>query len=84
MPMDAYRSGNKYVVHFHLPGVASDSNDLDVDRNVLTAKAERSVDCGENADVQVAEGPRGVLSRQLFPGDTLDGEHIQAAYDAGC
>ncbi len=83
MPMDAYRSGNDYVVQFDLPGVAPDSIDLDVERNVLTVKAERHADYGEDAEVQVAERPRGVFSRQLFLGETLDPEHIKASYDAG-
>lgn len=83
MPMDAYRSGNEYVVQFDLPGVAPDSIDLDVERNVLTVKAERSPDYGEDAEVQVAERPRGVFSRQLFLGDTLDAANIAANYEAG-
>ncbi|WP_027945348.1 Hsp20/alpha crystallin family protein [Amycolatopsis taiwanensis] len=83
MPMDAYRSGEEFVVHFDLPGVSPDSIDLDVERNVLTVKAERSPEYGEGADVQVAERPRGVFSRQLFLGESLDAEHIKASYDAG-
>ncbi|MEV6904320.1 Hsp20/alpha crystallin family protein [Amycolatopsis sp. NPDC051372] len=83
MPMDAYRSGNEYVVQFDLPGVAPDSIDLDVERNVLTVKAERSPDYDEGAEVQVSERPRGVFSRQLFLGDTLDADNIAARYDAG-
>lgn len=83
MPMDAYRSGNNYVIQLDLPGVAPDSIDLDVERNVLTVKAERSPTYDENAEVQVAERPRGVFSRQLFLGDTLDAEGIAASYDAG-
>jgi HSP20 family protein len=83
MPMDAYRSGNDYVVQFDLPGVAAESIDLDVERNVLTVKAERTPDYGEGAEVQVSERPRGVFSRQLFLGDTLDADNIKAHYEAG-
>jgi HSP20 family protein len=83
MPMDAYRSGNDYVVQFDLPGVAPDSIDLDVERNVLTVKAERTPAYAEGDEVQVSERPRGTFSRQLFLGDTLDADHIQANYDAG-
>jgi HSP20 family protein len=75
MPMDAYRSGEHFVVSFDL---------LDVERNVLTVKAERRpVATGEHVEMQVAERPLGVFSRQLFLGDTLDTEHIDASYDAG-
>ena len=41
MPMDAYRDGDQFVVAFDLPGVAPDAIELDVERNVLTVKAER-------------------------------------------
>lgn len=83
MPMDAYRSGNDYVVEFDLPGVAPESIDLDVERNVLTVKAERTPRYDEGAEVQVSERPRGLFSRQLFLGDTLDADSIKADYDAG-
>ncbi|MGH3461694.1 MAG: Hsp20/alpha crystallin family protein [Kribbellaceae bacterium] len=84
MPMDAYRSGDQFVVAFDLPGVAPDAIALDVERNVLTVKAERRPpEVGENVEMQVAERPLGVFSRQLFLGDTLDAERIEASYDAG-
>ena len=83
MPMDAYRDGEQFVVQFDLPGVDPSSIDLDVERNVLTVKAERAPDYGDNVELQVAERPRGVFSRQLFLGDTLDADRIEAHYDAG-
>jgi HSP20 family protein len=83
MPMDAYREGDHFVVHFDLPGVDSDSIDLDVERNVLTVKAERRAETGENVEVIVSERPRGVFSRQLFLGDTLEADRIEASYNAG-
>lgn len=84
MPMDAYRDGDEFVVAFDLPGVAPDAIELDVERNVLTVKAERRpVSTGDSVELQVAERPLGVFSRQLFLGDTLDTEHINAGYDAG-
>jgi HSP20 family protein len=83
MPMDAYRDGEQFVVHFDLPGVDPSSVDLNVERNVLTVKAERVPSYGEQVELQVAERPRGVFSRQLFLGDTLDANRIEATYDAG-
>ena len=84
MPMDAYRVGDEFVVAFDLPGVAPDAIELDVERTVLTVQAERRpVSTGEQVEMQVAERPLGVFSRQLFLGDTLDAEHIDASYDAG-
>lgn len=83
MPMDAYRQGNEYVVRFDLPGVAPDSIDLDIERNVLTVKAERELEFGDDVEVTLAERPRGLFSRQLFLGDTLDVDKVEADYDAG-
>jgi HSP20 family protein len=84
MPMDAYRDGDRFVVAFDLPGVDADAIELDVERNVLTVKAERRpVAAGEQVEMQVAERPLGVFSRQLFLGDTLDTDHIDAHYDTG-
>ncbi|MFD9697795.1 Hsp20/alpha crystallin family protein [Lentzea sp. NPDC059081] len=82
MPMDAYRDGDEFVVCFDLPGVASDAIELDVERNVLTVKAERRP-LGADVQMQVSERPLGVFSRQLFLGDTLDTDRIDATYDAG-
>lgn len=84
MPMDAYRDGEQFVVAFDLPGVDPNAIELDVERNVLTVKAERRpVERGENVEMQISERPLGVFSRQLFLGDTLDTEHINAGYDQG-
>ncbi len=84
MPMDAYRSGDEFVVVFDLPGVPAEAIDLDVERNVLTVKAERRPALvAEGVEMQVAERPLGVFSRQLFLGDTLDADRIEAAYDNG-
>jgi HSP20 family protein len=84
MAMDAYREGEQFVVRFDLPGVDPDGIELDVERNVLTVKAERRpAVAGEDVEMQVAERPLGVFSRQLFLGDTLDTAHIEAGYHAG-
>ena len=83
MPMDAYRAGDTYIVTFDLPGVSADAIDLDVERNVLTVKAERRPKTEEGAEMQVAERTHGVYSRQLFLGDTLDAENIAAEYTDG-
>ncbi len=82
MPMDAWRDGDTFYVEFDLPGVDPDSVDLDVERNVVTVKAERPSRASD-AELIAAERPRGVFSRQLILGDNLDTEHIAASYDAG-
>ncbi|MFG2731964.1 Hsp20/alpha crystallin family protein [Streptomyces canus] len=83
MAMDAYRSGDDFVVHFDLPGVDPETIELDVERNVLNVRAERRVPAPEGAEMIVAERPTGSFTRQLFLGDTLDTERIDASYDVG-
>lgn len=83
MPMDAWQEDGEFVVAFDLPGVTPDTVDLNVERNVLTVRAERSDPTQPNVELVVAERPRGVFSRQLILGDTLDTEHIKATYDFG-
>jgi len=82
MPMDAWREGDRFVIEFDLPGVNTDSIDLDVERNVLTVRAERVARNGD-WEMLASERPRGVFSRQLVLGDNLDLDRIEAAYDGG-
>jgi HSP20 family protein len=82
MPMDAWRDGDTFVVELDVPGVDADSIDLDVERNVVTVRAERP-GSEENREMLAAERPRGLFSRQLVLGDTLDTDKITASYDAG-
>ncbi|MEV4437675.1 Hsp20/alpha crystallin family protein [Streptomyces sp. NPDC049577] len=83
MPMDAYRSGDEFVVKLDLPGVDPEKIDLDVERNVVTVRAERSSTAPADAELIAAERPAGSFSRQLFLGDTLESDRIEASYDAG-
>ena len=84
MPMEAYRAGEQFVVHFDLPGVDPESIDLNVERNVLTVKAERRPTAnGEGVETLVSERAYGAFSRQLFLGQALETDRIEASYDAG-
>jgi HSP20 family protein len=83
MPIDAYRSGEEFVVHFDLPGIDPSSIDLTVEKNVLTVHAERRRAEAEGVEMLVAERPHGTFSRQLFLGETLDTDGIDARYGDG-
>jgi HSP20 family protein len=82
MPMDAWRTGDQFIVEFDLPGVEPESLDLDVERHVLTVRAERPP-FGADEDIVAAERPRGVFSRQLFLAENLDTNRIEASYNDG-
>ena len=82
MPMDAWREGDAFVLEFDLPGVAKESIDLDIERNVLTVRAEKVARNGD-WEMLATERPKGLFSRQLVLGDNLDLERIDAAYADG-
>jgi len=84
MPMDAYRTGDELVVTFDLPGVSPDAIEIDIERNVLTVKAERRpLDTTGDTQTLLSERPLGVFSRQMFLSEALDTERIQAHHDNG-
>ena len=83
MPMDAYRRGEQFIVHFDLPGIDPGSIDLTVEKNVLTVRAERAWPTQDGDDWLVSERFQGTYTRQLFLGETLDAEHITANYEHG-
>ncbi len=83
MPMDAWRDGDTFVIEFDLPAVNPYSVDLDVERNVLTVRAERLSPTGPEVELIASERPRGVFSRQVILGDALDTDNIHASYQSG-
>jgi HSP20 family protein len=83
MPMDAWRSGDVFHIEFDLPGVRTESIDLDVERNVLTVRAERGQANNDGAEMIAAERPRGVFSRQIILGDNLNLDAVEATYNDG-
>ncbi|MFD7987733.1 Hsp20/alpha crystallin family protein [Kitasatospora indigofera] len=84
MPLDAYRAGEEYVICLDLPGVDPEAIDIDVERNMVTVKAERRPrQEGEGITWELSERPLGVFSRQVMLSDTLDPAGITADYDAG-
>ncbi len=82
MPMDAWREGDTFVIEFDLPGIAPDTLEVDVERNVLTVRAERPPRNGD-WEMLASERPTGLFSRQLVLGDNLDLDRVEAGYDAG-
>jgi HSP20 family protein len=83
IPMDAVRRGEQVYIAFDLPGVDPDSVDLEVERNVLTLRAERRFDQQEGDEVLAGERRQGRFSRQVFLGDTLDTSRVSADYHDG-
>jgi HSP20 family protein len=82
-PMDAYRRGDDIWVHMDLPGVAADSIDVNVERNVLTISAERAMQREEGDRMYIAERHRGSFRRQVTLGEGLDANGVEATYHDG-
>jgi HSP20 family protein len=82
-PMDAYRRGEQFIVHLDLPGIEPSTIDLTVEQNVLTVRAERRFEPQQGDEVVIAERPHGTYTRQIFLGDTLDSENLQANCEHG-
>ena len=83
MHVDAERDGDWFNVYFDLPGVDPDSIDVTVERNVLSVKAERQRPHRDGVEAVIWERPMGTFTRQLFLGDTLDTDKLEATYDNG-
>lgn len=67
MAMDAYRSGDDFLVHLDLPGIDPETIELDIERNVLSVRAERRSPAPEGAELLVAERPTGVFTHAALP-----------------
>lgn len=83
MPIDAYRLGDEFVVELDLPGVDASSIDLTVEKNVLSVHAERKKASADATEMLIGERPHGTFRRQLFLGEALDTDRIDAAYRDG-
>jgi HSP20 family protein len=83
VPMDLYRSGDHYVLNADIPGVDPGSVDIDVEGQLLTIRATRTISADQEADWMTQERPSGSFVRQLTLGTGIDAGKISASYDNG-
>jgi HSP20 family protein len=83
MPMDLYRDGDHYVLSADLPGIDPGSVDIDVDGQLLTIRAERTLPSGDGVKWITRERETASFLRQLNLGQGIDNERISATYDNG-
>jgi HSP20 family protein len=83
MPMDVYRDGDKYVVEMDLPGVDPSSIDINIDRNLLTVTAEGRSKHEQADEVVVCERRHVRYRRQLYLGESVDTDKVNASYNDG-
>ena len=83
MPIDLHRDGDHYVLAADLPGVDPGSVDVDVDGQLLTIRAERTLRAEAEVKWLAHERPSGSFLRQITLGDGIDTAGISAHYDNG-
>jgi HSP20 family protein len=83
MPMDLYREGDHYILSADLPGIDPGSVDIDVDGQLLTIRAERTLRNVEGVKWLTRERESGSFLRQLNLGQGIDIEAISARYENG-
>jgi HSP20 family protein len=83
MPMDLYRDGDHYVLSADLPGIDPGSVDIDVDGQLLTVRAERTLATGEGVKWITRERETASFLRQLNLGQGIDTDGIAATYSNG-
>jgi HSP20 family protein len=83
MPMDCYRHGDTFFLHFDLPGIDIDTLEVTEENNTLTVRADRRAAVPQDAVYLVAERPTGAYARRLVIGDGLNVDAITADYHDG-
>lgn len=83
MPIDLHRDGDHYVLAADLPGVDPGSVDVDVDGQLLTIRAERTLRADAEVKWLAHERPSGSFLRQITLGEGIDTAGISAHYDNG-
>jgi len=83
MPMDLYRQDDRYVLSLDLPGVDPGSVDIDVDGQLLTIRAERTLRGEDGVQWLSREREGGSFLRQLSLGQGIDTDGITAHYENG-
>lgn len=83
MPIDLYREGDHYILNADLPGIDPGSVDIDVDGQLLTIRAERTLRNAEGVKWLTRERESGSFLRQLNLGQGVDIEAISARYESG-
>ena len=83
MPIDLYREGDHYILNADLPGIDPGSVDVDVDGQLLTIRAERTIHTTEGVNWLTRERESGSFLRQLNLGQGIDIDAISAKYENG-
>jgi HSP20 family protein len=81
LPVDVYQGDDEVIVEVDVPGMDPSTLDLTVERNMLSLSGERPA--RHDAEALVCERPHAKFSRQLYLGENLDTDRVQASYEHG-
>jgi len=83
LPMDLFRTDDHYMLYADLPGVDPGSIDIQVEGDVLTIRAQRTLHDDDGAQWISSERFGGAYLRRLALGEQVDAERIGATYENG-
>jgi len=83
MPIDLFREGDTYRLTADLPGIDPGSVDIDVDGQLLTIRAERTLSDHDGVKWLTRERQAGSFLRQFNLGQGIDVDRISANYANG-
>jgi HSP20 family protein len=81
--MDLFRTDDHYMLYADLPGVDPGSIDIQVDGDVLTIRAHRTLRDDDGAQWISSERFGGSYLRRLSLGEQVDAGKIEATYANG-
>jgi HSP20 family protein len=83
-PVDIFETENELVLKADLPAVKLEDIDIQLENGTLTLKGERRFEKDENnKGFHRIERSYGSFVRYFTLPETVDAEHVQAAYDNG-
>ena len=82
--VDIVETENELVLKADVPGVELKDIDIQLENGTLTVKGERKIETEEKGKgFQRMERSYGAFVRYFTVPDTVDAEHVKAAYEAG-
>ena len=83
MPLDIVRRDSDVTLRFDVPGIDRDSNEVTVDRGILSVSVKRQEERSENDKFFVRERTMGTFTRRLTLSKNLNADAVEAAYNNG-
>lgn len=84
LALDVHENNDAYIVKTDVPGASTDDIDIRLQENTLTITAETRSETREESENAILQERRfGTFSRRLRFPELVNGDAIEATYDAG-